>query len=181
MKLLAKPSWEKEELPQSVTLRDGTQQDLLQVTPMLALRPRDRGGSGDTWRNRSRPSRESSGRPGRDQGSPDPGGVPAPYGGGCWSGEGLEIGRRGSRWTVGKPRPTVRGGPGCARGRKRDDSWAVVERPQDGGDWFLATPPRSTLRAERVPVSSGWGLGILSRIGEETHAGTEKKVVSPPG
>ena len=43
MKLLAKPSWEKEELPQSVTLRDGTQQDLLQVTPVLALRPRDRG------------------------------------------------------------------------------------------------------------------------------------------
>ena len=86
MKLLAKPSWEKEELPQSVTLRDGTQQDLLQVTPVLALRPRDRGGSGDTWRNRSRPSRESSGRPGRDQGSPDPGEVPVPEG----SGSGLE-------------------------------------------------------------------------------------------
>ena len=80
MKLLAKPSWEKEELPQSVTLRDGTQQDLLQVTPVLALRPRDRGGSRDTWRNRSRPSRESSGRPGRDQGSRV---IPAPDGGGA--------------------------------------------------------------------------------------------------
>ena len=53
MKLLAKPSWEKEVLPQSVIPRDGTQQGMLQVTPVLALRPRDRGGSGDTWRNRS--------------------------------------------------------------------------------------------------------------------------------
>ena len=37
MKLLAKPSWEKEELPQSVTPRDGTQQGMLQVTLVLAL------------------------------------------------------------------------------------------------------------------------------------------------
>ena len=84
-----------------------------------------------------------------------------------WAGgEGLEIGWRGGRWTVGEPRPAVRGGPGCARDKERD-SWAVVERPQGGGDWFLATPPKSTLSTERVPVSSGWGLGILSRIGGE--------------
>ena len=83
MELLAKPSWEKEELPQSVTPKDGTQQGLLQVTSVLALRSRDRGESGDTWRNRSRPSRESSGRPGRGQGSPDPGGEPALMGAGA--------------------------------------------------------------------------------------------------
>ena len=57
------------------------------------------------------------------------------------------------------------GGSSCARGKERDDSWAVVEKPQGGGDWFVATPPRSTLRGERVPVSLGWGLEVLSRIG----------------
>ena len=57
------------------------------------------------------------------------------------------------------------GGSSCARGKERDDSWAVVERPQGGGDWFVGTPPRSTLRGERVPMSSGWGLEVLSRIG----------------
>ena len=68
-----------------------------------------------------------------------------------------------SRWTVGKPRPAVWGGSSCAGGKERDDSWAVVERLQGGGDWFVGTPPRSTLRGERVPVSSGWGLEVLSR------------------
>ena len=29
----------------------------------------------------------------------------------------------------------------------------------------MVTPPQSTLRGERVPVSSGWGLEVLSRIG----------------
>ena len=47
---------------------------------------------------------------------------------------------------------------GCRDGEK-DDSWAVgVER----GEWFVATPPHST---QKVPVSSGWGTGMLSRIG----------------
>ena len=76
----------------------------------------------------------------------------------CWSGEGLEIGRRLGRWTVGKPRPAGWGGSSCAGGREGIDSWAVVEGQHGEGDWFVETPPLSTLRGERVPVSSGWGL-----------------------
>ena len=39
-----------------------------------------------------------------------------------------------------------------------------MEKPQGGGDWFVATPPRSALRGGRAPVSSGW-LEKLSHIG----------------
>ena len=153
------------ETPQRVTLRGEAQQGMLQVTPVLAQRPRARGGSGDTWRYRSKQGLKDPGWLERDQWTPDLRGEPAPRLGRCWSGEGLELGQRRGRWTVGKPRPAAGGGSGCAGGRERDDSWAAVEKPQGGGDWFVATPPRSALRGERAPVSSGWGLEKLSRIG----------------
>ena len=153
------------ELPQSVTPRDEAQQGMVQVTPTLAKRPRVRGGSGDTWRYRSLHCRKDPGRLERDPGSPDLRGESALRVGRCWSGEGLEIGRRGGRWTVCKPRPAGWGGSSCAGGREGADSWAVVEGQHGGGDWFVETPPRSTLKGERVPVSSGWGSELLSRIG----------------
>ncbi len=37
MEAMAKPSWEKEKLSQTVTPRDGAQQGMVQVTPVLAL------------------------------------------------------------------------------------------------------------------------------------------------
>ena len=124
---------------------------MVQVTPTLAQRPRVRGGSGDTWRYRSLHCRKDPGRLERDPGSPDLRGESALRVGRCWSGEGLEIGRRGGRWTVCKPRPAGWGGSSCAGGREGADSWAVVEGQHGGGDWFVETPPRSTLRGERVP------------------------------
>ena len=81
------------EAPPRVTLRGEAQQGMLQVTPGLAQRPRARGGSGDTWRYRSKQGLKDPGRPERDQWSPDLRG--APRVGRCWSGEGLELGRGG--------------------------------------------------------------------------------------
>ena len=66
---------------------------------------------------------------------------------------------------MGKPRPAGWGGSSCAGGREGTDSWAVVEGQHGEGDWFVETPPRSTLRGERAPVSSGWGTELLSRLG----------------
>ena len=70
----------------------------------------------------------------------------------------------GGRWSVGKPRLVGHGRAEGFRGGEKGDSWAVGEEPLEGGKWFVGTPPQST---QKVPVSSGWGLGMLSRIGGE--------------
>ena len=156
---MTKPSWEKEDTPHSASAIDEVRHGMTQVTPVLALRRRNREGSGDTWRYRSTTSRKDHGGLGRSEGSPDPRGDSAQTGGRGWAGEGLEFGRRGDRWSVGKPRLAGRGRiVGCTGGEK-DDSWAVGV---EGGEWFVVTPPQST---RKVPVSSGWGSGLVSRIG----------------
>ena len=137
---------------------------MVQVTPVLAIRRNNREGSGDTWRNRSRASREDPGWPGMSEGSPSTRGDVAQTGGNCWAGEGLELDRRGGKWSVGKPRLTGRGRAEGFKGGEKGDSWAVREERADGGSWFVGTPPQST---QKVPVSSGWGQELVSRIGGE--------------
>ena len=48
MEALTKLSWEKKDSPRTSTASDGVQQGMVQVTPVLAIRRRNREGSGDT-------------------------------------------------------------------------------------------------------------------------------------
>ena len=161
---LAKPSWEKEDSPLTGTARAEAQHGMIQVTPVLAPRRRNREGSGDTWRTRSRPGSADDGRPRADEGSPNTRGDSAQTGGRCWAGQGLEFGRRGGRWSVGRPTLAGRSRTEGFRERGKGDSWAVGEESLEEGKWCVGTPPPST---RKVPVSSGWGPGLLSRIGGE--------------
>ena len=172
---LTKLSWEKADTPLSANARDEMRHGMIQVTPVLALRRRNREGSGDTWRYRSTTSRKDHGGLGRSEGSPDPRRDSTQTGGRCCAGEGLEFGRRGDRWSVGKPRVAGRGRTvGCRDGEK-DDSWAVGGGGGGSGLWRRHhTLPR------RSPCPRAGAQGCCPALVGRTCAGMERRVASPP-